>query len=111
MELVSLDGVIVPVAEAHIPVTDEGLLRGDGVFEVVRIYGGRPYALDEHLAPMTRPAQNLRLELDARAFERDAPALLDATQPRDRYLPLVATRRGARAPPVRPPPHVPPADS
>src|SRR5436305_1631902 len=54
MELAVLDGAVLPVAEARIPVTDEGLLRGDGVFEVVRLYGGRPYALDEHLARMTQ---------------------------------------------------------
>ena len=36
-------------SEATVPITDDGLLRGDGVFEVVRLYGGIPYALDEHL--------------------------------------------------------------
>ena len=48
-ELASLDGVIAPSAETTIPVTDEGFLRGDGVFEVIRVYDGVPFALDEHL--------------------------------------------------------------
>jgi branched-chain amino acid aminotransferase len=39
-----VDGVLVPVAKAAIPVTDEGLLRGDGVFEVLRLYDGVPFA-------------------------------------------------------------------
>jgi branched-chain amino acid aminotransferase len=47
--LASIDGTIQPAAEARIPATDEGLLRGDGVFEVVRIYDGRPFAFDDHL--------------------------------------------------------------
>ena len=48
--LASLDGTIIDgLREARIPVTDEGFLRGDGVFEVVRLYGGRPFALEEHL--------------------------------------------------------------
>ena len=47
------------------PITDDGLLRGDGVFEVVRLYGGVPYALDEHLERMANSAENLRLPFDA----------------------------------------------
>ena len=46
--LASLDGTIGPADELRIPVTDEGLLRGDGAFEVMRLYGGRPYALADH---------------------------------------------------------------
>ena len=35
----------MPSHEATIPATDEGLLRGDGAFEVIRVYDGRPFAL------------------------------------------------------------------
>jgi branched-chain amino acid aminotransferase len=109
MELASLDGAIMPVAEAHIPVTDEGLLRGDGVFEVVRLYGGRPYALGEHLERMTRSAHNLRLPFDAGAFEADARALLDASEPpEEAMLRLVATRGGHRLALIEPLPASPP---
>ena len=48
--LACLDGELVPVEQAAIPVTDEGLLRGDGVFEVVRLYAGRPYGLEQQVA-------------------------------------------------------------
>ena len=65
--LAILDGRTMAAEEARIPATDEGLLRGDGVFEVVRVYGGRPFALDEHLARMARSARNLRLPFDADA--------------------------------------------
>ena len=41
-ELACVDGRITPADEATIPATDEGLLRGDGAFEVIRIYDGRP---------------------------------------------------------------------
>ncbi len=41
--LASVDGAIMPALEARIPVTDEGLLRGDGVFEAVRVYAGTPF--------------------------------------------------------------------
>ena len=61
-ELACLDGAIAAAEETSIPVTDEGFLRGDGVFEVVRVYDGHPFALDEHLDRMTRSAANLRLD-------------------------------------------------
>src|SRR4051812_13748226 len=98
MELAALDGAVVPVAEARIPVTDAGLLRGDGVFEVVRLYGGVPYALVEHLARIANSAANLRLPFDAAEAEADARALLDAAQPGDGLLRLVVTGGGRGAP-------------
>ena len=39
-EYTVLDGVLSPSSEAMIPATDEGFLRGDGAFEVLRSYGG-----------------------------------------------------------------------
>src|SRR3954462_10580912 len=60
-ELACLDGHIAPAAETFVPATDEGLLRGDGVFEVMRVYGGAPFALSDHLTRMQQSAANLRL--------------------------------------------------
>jgi len=76
--LAILDGAVMDVAQAQIPVTDDGLLRGDGVFEVARIYGGRPFALEEHLERMARSAQSLRLAFDTDAVRADAHALIAA---------------------------------
>src|SRR3954468_9036421 len=106
--LACLDGEVVPVAEARIPVTDAGLLRGDGVFEVVRLYDGVPYALDEHLARMTNSAANLRLPFDAGEVAADARALLDAARPGDGLLRLVVTRGAHRLALLEPPPDYPP---
>ncbi len=61
-ELACLDGTIAPAAETVVSVTDEGLLRGDGAFEVVRVHDGAPLLLGEHLDRMERSAANLRLE-------------------------------------------------
>src|SRR3954467_11357993 len=108
MSLASLDGRVGPVDDVQIPVTDDGLLRGDGVFEVIRLYGGRPFALADHLARMTRSAENLRLPFDATQFETDVAALLDAARPGDSLLRLVATRGGHRLALLEPPPDYPP---
>jgi branched-chain amino acid aminotransferase len=99
-ELGCLDGEIRPASETFIPATDEGLLRGDGVFEVVRVYDGRPFALSEHLDRMARSAHNLRLgyEVPRAELERDVERLLDARGGRgvDGCLRLVLTRGGRR---------------
>ncbi|HEX8208116.1 MAG TPA: aminotransferase class IV [Solirubrobacteraceae bacterium] len=96
MPLACLDGTVLDVAEARVPVTDEGLLRGDGVFEVMRLYGGRPFALDDHLARMEHSAQRLRLEVDVAAVRRDVEALLEANDDGDARLRVVVTRGGRR---------------
>jgi branched-chain amino acid aminotransferase len=96
MSLAILDGVVMDASEAQIPVTDEGLLRGDGVFEVVRLYGGRPFALEAHLDRMARSAAALRLPLDVDALRSDAEAVLAAAEPADGCLRLVVTRGGRR---------------
>jgi branched-subunit amino acid aminotransferase/4-amino-4-deoxychorismate lyase len=99
-DLASLDGHIAPAAETTIPVTDEGFLRGDGVFEVVRVYAGTPFAFSEHLDRMERSAQNLRLdyEVPRAELEREAAELLDARGGGgfDGCLRLVLTRGGRR---------------
>jgi branched-chain amino acid aminotransferase len=96
MTLACLDGAVVPIAEAHISVTDEGLLRGDGVFEVLRLYEGVPFALDEHMARMSHSAENLRLPLDIGALEEDIRSLLAEAHPQDGVIRAVATRGGRR---------------
>jgi branched-chain amino acid aminotransferase len=94
--LASLDGTISSAGEALIPATDDGLLRGDGVFEVVRLYGGKPYALDEHLARMLGSAAALRLPIDVVLLQAEIAALLAEADPGDAALRLVWTRGGHR---------------
>ncbi|MCX6386075.1 MAG: aminotransferase class IV [Solirubrobacterales bacterium] len=106
MMLTSLDGVIGPPEQALIPVSDEGLLRGDGVFEVLRLYAGRPFALAEHLERMELSASNIRLEFDVAAVRADVTALLAAAGPSDGVLRLVQTRGGHRLAIVEPAPVV-----
>ncbi len=94
--LASIDGVITPSADALIPVTDEGVLRGDGAFEVVRLYDGRPYAWEDHLRRLATSAGNLRLEIDLRALQADVDALLARAEGFDGQLRVFFTRGGRR---------------
>jgi branched-subunit amino acid aminotransferase/4-amino-4-deoxychorismate lyase len=99
-ELASLDGQICPAAEATIPVTDEGFLRGDGVFEVIRVYDGVPFALQDHLTRLERSTTNLRLGWSApRAeLEQEVGQILEARGGTsfDGLLRVVLTRGGRR---------------
>jgi branched-chain amino acid aminotransferase len=100
-QLASVDGAISPTAEATIPVADDGLLRGDGVFEMIRLYGGRPFALREHLDRLERSAAAIELRVDRTAVEREIAALLDAfaddsSLDEDAALRIVLTRGGRR---------------
>src|SRR3954471_7549499 len=103
--LASVDGAIGPADEAMIPVTDEGLLRGDGAFEATRLYGGRPFALDEHLARLQRSCAGLRLDPQLDALGSDVGALAGAAGPVEGVLRIVLTRGGRRIALVEPLPH------
>jgi branched-chain amino acid aminotransferase len=107
--LASLDGAVMLASEATIPATDEGLIRGDGVFEVIRLYDGRPFALDRHLARLERSATNLRLPLDLEAVRADAWRLLAhaGSSHEDDLLRIVVTRGGRRLLLTEPMPPVP----
>ena len=95
-ELASIDGSIAPTGEARIPVADDGLLRGDGVFEMVRLYGGRPFALAEHLDRLERSAAAIELGFDRGTVEREIESVLDAFGEDDAALRIVLTRGGRR---------------
>jgi branched-chain amino acid aminotransferase len=107
VDIASVDGVLLPLAEARIPVTDDGLLRGDGVFEVMRLYDGVAFARENHLARMARSAENLRLALDIDEIARDIDALLARAKPGDGLLRIVATRGGHRVALIEPLPPMP----
>lgn len=95
-QLTSVDGVISPTAEAMIPSADDGLYRGDGVFEVVRLYAGRPFALREHLNRLGHSAAAIHLSYEAPALEAEIGALLGAFGDGDAAMRIVVTRGGRR---------------
>jgi branched-chain amino acid aminotransferase len=68
-----LDGSLVSPAEARVSAFDHGVTVGDGVFETLKVIGGRPFALRRHVERLHRSATGLGLNVpvsDARL--RDA---------------------------------------
>jgi branched-chain amino acid aminotransferase len=102
MFLASVDGAVTPVDEALVPVTDEGLLRGDGGFEVVRVYGGQPFAWRDHVARLDRTCAGLRLPADLDAMAAEALALLEQAGEQESLLRMLVTRGGRRIAMVEP---------
>jgi len=95
-ELASVDGTITPTAEALIPLKDDGVYRGDGAFEVIRLYAGSPFALGEHIDRLQRSAAAIELEFDRAALQREIDALLAESGEAEGQLRLVVTRGGRR---------------
>lgn len=105
--LASVDGRIGPAEEAVIPIADDGLRRGDGAFEVMRLYGGRPFAFGEHLARLRATSLGLRLDCDVELVQRECEALLAESGKVDALLRIILTRGGRRILTVEPMPERP----
>ena len=58
-----VDGALLGADEPHIAVFDRGFQLGDGIFETLRVRGGHPTELHEHLARLRRSADGLRIRL------------------------------------------------
>ena len=89
-----VDGKWTPTEEARISVLDHGLLYGDGVFEGIRVYAGRPFLLEEHLDRLEASARAIVLDLPAGRSEIAALCLEAAERAGldEGYLRLVVTR-------------------
>jgi branched-chain amino acid aminotransferase len=95
-ELASVDGDISATAEATIGLKDDGLYRGDGAFEVIRLYQGKPFALVDHLDRLERSAGSIELRFDRGALENEIEALLERAGSAEGQLRLIVTRGGRR---------------
>ena len=49
-EQIFLNGSFVPKKDAKISIMDRGFMFGDGVYELIPVYNGKPFLLDEHLS-------------------------------------------------------------
>src|SRR6187402_1697676 len=91
---VSINGTLVPKEQAVVSVFDHGLLYGDGVFEGIRVYGGKVFLHDEHLTRLYESATAIRLEipLPLPSLKRAVEETVAANKIQDGYIRLVITR-------------------
>ncbi|HLR30357.1 MAG TPA: D-amino acid aminotransferase [Paenalcaligenes sp.] len=60
--IVYLDGAYVRLGDAKISVLDRGFIFGDGIYDVVPCYQGRPFRINEHLARLQRNLEVIEIE-------------------------------------------------
>ena len=59
--LCDLNGELTPLSEAKVSVLDRGFIFGDGIYEVVPVYGRRLFRFDEHMARLERSLAKVRI--------------------------------------------------
>ncbi|MGH3041788.1 MAG: aminotransferase class IV, partial [Gaiellaceae bacterium] len=92
---------LVDPSEPVLHADDEAFLRGRAAFETIRVYGGRPFRLDDHLERLDGSAERLGLQqVDRAAFRGIAREALDAAGEQDAVLRLYVTpgREGGEYP-------------
>jgi branched-chain amino acid aminotransferase len=89
-----LNGALVPKEDAKISVYDHGLLYGDGVFEGIRLYGGKVFLLPEHVKRLYESALAIRLviPLSQTKMAEAVESTVAANSLKDGYIRLVVTR-------------------
>ena len=93
-ELVWINGDVSPLADAKVGVEDRGYQFADGVYEVIRLYDGRPFTLREHLERLEKSAAGIRMTLPMSVATLSAEILqfVPRTKVRDGMIYLQATR-------------------
>ena len=93
--LCHLNGQTLPLCDAKVSVLDRGFIFGDGIYEVIPVYGRRLFRFDEHMARLQRSLGKLRI---ANPHSRDGwlslVRALVADQPSDDQLVYMQVTRG-----------------
>ena len=93
-----LNGAYTPLNEAKISVMDRGFIFGDGLYEVVPVYGQRLFRFEEHLARLERSLAKMRIDnpfTRAQWLEHVRPlvaATFDKTGAQDQLVYIQITR-------------------
>jgi len=90
-----LNGQLLPLSQAKVSVLDRGFIFGDGVYEVIPVYGRRLFRFDEHMARLARSLDKLRIANphDREQWLRHARTLV-AALPSDDQLVYIQVTRG-----------------
>lgn len=102
------NGVPQPLSTVQVSVLDRGFLFGDGIYEVLRVYGGRPFLLREHMTRLRRSLAEIRIAADPARLEERMLATLAESGIVGGMIYLQVTRGSAPRthkfpnPPVRP---------
>jgi branched-chain amino acid aminotransferase len=93
-----VDGEVVPIGEAKISIVDTGFSRSDVTYDVVAVWDGAFFRLDDHLARFERSCRKLRLEIGHTREEMAAilTELVRRAGLREAYVETICTRGASR---------------
>jgi D-alanine transaminase len=94
MSIAYLNGAFRPLSETRVSVMDRGFLFGDGVYEVIPVYGGRLFRLAHHLKRLQNSLDSVRTAnpLTAEAWETMLNELVERNGGGDQAVYLQVTR-------------------
>jgi D-alanine transaminase len=91
--LANLNGVQMPLDEVKIPALDRGFLLGDSVYEVIRVYQGRPWLMEEHLRRLAHSLEAISIQgIDVERLRRRALETIGAGAFREATIYIQITR-------------------
>jgi len=87
-------GELFPLAEARIPILDQGFLHSDLTYDVPAVWGGRFFRLDDHLDRFGKSCEKMRLRnpLDREATRKTLVEMVAKTGIRDAFVEIILTR-------------------
>jgi len=92
MEYCCLQGKIIPRHEGKISIDDRGVLFGDGLFETIRVYRGKPFLLDEHLKRLANGCRVIKIKIDLTEIRNSLTRLLAINKVTNGFLRITVTR-------------------
>lgn len=92
LPLADWNGVQMPLSEVKVSVLDRSFLFGDAIYEVLRIYRGRPFLVDQHFNRLRESLRHVRIETDLERLRARMQALLSATNVQNGVVYMQITR-------------------
>ncbi len=92
--VIHVNGELVPADQAHVSAMDRGFTLGDGVFDTMRVIGGRAFRLDAHVARLLRAGATIGIgsPLDPSGVEDAVAAVLEANGLTDAVVRITLSR-------------------
>ena len=104
LRLAIVNGTRLPLEHAALPLTDEGVARGDGAFETIGVWGGRPFRPTDHLDRLAASLTAIGLPAtDIRLLREEVDELVSGVDG-DAALRVYVTASGTRVLTLSPPP-------
>ena len=91
------NGLEMPLDEVMVPALDRAFLFGDAVYEVIRVYHGRPWKLNEHLDRLVSSMEGIRLTgVDIGTIRTRVESTLQSSGASEAVIYIQVTRGAAR---------------